>query len=307
MQKIFDYLKSYLSNNFDQYINAVCDELVNYYGNEYESEIRDRINETNFIFYVNPYSSNMIKFKKENPKNDYKIIKNAYNALKKEILLSKDNKPGILYNRFNRASVVTNSAVINNSTCYISMYDNGEARIERVIFIPVFLVDDASLIHEMIHACTSVPLYLYEGKYGKSLQTKDGLISSSHKGEEILEECITESEAQIIYSRLKEKGVSYIDRFYPSNKFNTIYNMFIPLMKKFYLKYQNEITNARITLDKEKLLAIIGKENYMEFIRLFKEYYDNCYDVSQVFFVSQMNNIVDKMGENDRILSLEKQ
>ena len=47
----YDEFKNYIISRFESFKEAAINELVLYYGKEYEDQIRSRINNTSFIFF----------------------------------------------------------------------------------------------------------------------------------------------------------------------------------------------------------------------------------------------------------------
>ena len=51
---LFSEIQKYIMDNFESYKNEVIKELINYYGEEYRDLIISRVEDTDFIFYINP-------------------------------------------------------------------------------------------------------------------------------------------------------------------------------------------------------------------------------------------------------------
>ena len=78
-------IHEYFEENFNNFLNSVCKELVSYYGEEYKDIITYRLYNTNFVFYVNeaePLFKSYIGFlDKGNLTDNYIIIKKQYKSI----------------------------------------------------------------------------------------------------------------------------------------------------------------------------------------------------------------------------------
>ena len=90
----------------------------------------------------------------------------------------------------------------------------------------------------------------------------------------VLEECVTETEAKIIYNRLRERNIESFIRDLDLSKYEhrCYYEHFIPLTIDFYNKHFNEITYARFTMNKNKLFESVDKQEYMNLINDINSY-----------------------------------
>lgn len=174
---------NYLKENFNDFKNYVINEMINLYGDEYKEEIIERLDIVNFIFYGNTSLCiplrNQSKYEKQNIIYTTKPFKYTYPT--KEFI---------------------KGLVDEISISYTTVYDYNDNSLNHFILFPLYS-SDKQLIHEMIHAVTSQPLGLTDkGKY----VSKTGLENTyCHNGESLLEETITEIEANIIYDSLRNK------------------------------------------------------------------------------------------------------
>lgn len=288
-------IKKHLESNFEMFKNIVVSEMIKYYGEEYKEEIISRINDTNFIFYINPKKRKLNKINRDKRKDNFDEIEENYKQVRKEI---KGNCE--LFNYQSKSSAASKKIVTDNETCFLYMYNNGEKRIEKTIFIQLYSTNDEGIIHEMIHAVMSSILKVEDTSYGRILKYKTGLITTNNKGEDLLEECMTQIEALMIYEAIKEKGISFIDEFYPNKNFECKYNLFIPSVAKFYKYFKDDLVDARISLNLGNLINKIGKENYCKLIQLLKEFHDNFFDCDRAIFHQLINRVIEDMNENKK-------
>ncbi len=90
-------IRNYLSNNIDIFKEIVCNEFINYFGNEYKNIIINRLNNTNYIFYMNTDLHSFFTFpsKSDYAKANYNKLKKEYELLKK--IINKNKFDNILY------------------------------------------------------------------------------------------------------------------------------------------------------------------------------------------------------------------
>ncbi len=290
-------IKEHIKTNFEAFKNAVISEMINYYGEEHKEEIVSRINDTNFVFYINPKKRKLIRINRDKRKDNFNEIEANYKKLRKEMKGDYE-----LLNYQNKKSPATNIIVKDNETCFLYMYNNGEKRTDRTIFIQLYSTNDEGIVHEMIHSVMSSALGEIETSSGKILKYKTGLITTNHKGEDLLEECMTQIEALIIYETIKAKGVSFIDEFYPNRNFECKYNLFIPSVAKFYRYFKDDLVDARMSLNLKDFINKIGIENYCKLIQLLKEFHDNFFDCDRGIFKELINRVIENMSDNQKLV-----
>jgi hypothetical protein len=283
-------------DNFESYKNEVIKELINYYGEEYRDLIISRVEDTDFIFYINPNFNDFLRYS-EKKKDNYKELKKVYYKLQREI--KKDHTgDGQIYSNKSRKSILYRSTTSENTIGFIYRYDNGENELKREIFLPLFYADDRAIIHEMIHSIMSSPLFLSENKNCKILEYKFGLCVLNDKGSDLLEECITEIEAREIRERLKSRNISFVDQYYLFEGYGCSYDYFIPYINSFYNLFKSDINDARITLNLRRLMCKVGKEDYSIFVLLLKDFYDTLDDCDKSFYKLYMEKYIDKMQKH---------
>ncbi len=293
----YQNIKEHIKTNFEAFKNAVISEMINYYGEEHKEEIVSRINDTNFVFYINPKKRRLRRINRDKRKDNFDEIEANYKKLRKEMKGESE-----LFNYKNRRSPATNIIVKDNETCFLYMYNNGEKRTDRTIFIQLYSTNDEGIVHEMIHSVMSSALGEIETSSGKILKYKTGLITTNHKGEDLLEECMTQIEALIIYETIKAKGVSFIDEFYPNRNFECKYNLFIPSVAKFYRYFKDDLVDARMSLNLKDFINKIGIENYCKLIQLLKEFHDNFFDCDRGIFKELINRVIEDMSDNQKLV-----
>ncbi len=295
-------VQNYCSNNFEKFKSIVCEELINYYGEEYRDLILSRINDTNFTFYINPKYNEFLTYNLKKKKN-YRSLKREYNRLQKEL----KNSDGIIYSSKKTNPALYLSTMYKNQTCFIYMCESGETKLLKEIFVPLFYASDESIIHEMIHSVMSSPLFLSVKLHGYALYYKFGIDSSNSIPGGLLEESFTEMDARIIARKLRERKVSLIDNFFLFDEEKCVYDNYILFIKRLYESFKDEINESRITLNNRRFIHDVGEENYAELINLLKNYYDNLYDCDKSFYKMIFDKCIDKMIErNDNKLVLRK-
>lgn len=322
LKEIQDYLKS----NFDNFKSLVCNEFINYYGEQYRDEITYRLNNTNFIFYINEFKpllgSIFDYFNKDNLKDRYVIIKdkykqitNYYKRVEKEIDINSDLKAYKMINKiiFDTSNTVYNDkdkkqrefeiddAIKEHEICYFPMYLEDSKTIEHAVVIPIFKANDCNLIHEMIHGIMSQDLLLKENN---TLYSKTGLAIGMNS-ETLLEECLTEIDAQSISKILKEKGIEFIEKFYPKKCHRCNYNTYIPFFREFYEYFKDDLIYSRITLNKSHLLEQIDRENYYYFMVSIADCHRNYFDRNEFnYYKIIFDEHINKMKDNYKVLKL---
>ena len=285
-------IRNYLSNNINDFKETVSEEFINYYGIEYKNEIISRLNDTNFVFYVNTNLRTFSSFpfyKINCSKNSYNDIKKEFKIVKKEIL--KNNYDNAIYSSDKRIFPLK-EIIDSNRTC-LDCYNEITNKIEKVIYVPLFNGHDESLIHEMIHSIMTSPL-CYTDIKGRKCVFKIGFTLCDSKMERLLEECLTEIDAKKIYKKVHNKYI-FLDKFYPLYKSECMYDKYIPFVIDFYNKYMVDINYSRFNLNKNHILSLIGKNNYDIFLSLINEYYSNSFPCGANYYINEVKKLVKKM------------
>lgn len=237
---------NHIKTNFEEFKNNVISEMINLYGEEYKNYIIERLNRVNFIFYGN--TSLTIPLYKQSKYEKQSIIYTTkpfkYSYPTKELIKKLANETSI---------------------SHTTVYDYNDEDLHYFILFPLYS-SDKQLIHEMIHAVTTDPIGITDnGKYISKVGIE---ITNGSASEALLEECITETEAKIIYNRLNKKNVESFIRDLDLNKFEhrCYYEHFIPLIIDFYNNHFNEITYSRFTMNKNKLFENVDKQEYMKLL-----------------------------------------
>lgn len=274
----------YLKTNFKNFRKKVINAMISYYGEEYRGLINKRLDETNFIFYGN------VKDDLVSPKQN--------RFLKKEIIYKTMDTDCATDYQIKRSFKDGNAS-------YITMYDFENEVLKKFVIFPIYL-DDETLIHEMIHAITNTTFARIKDNNKKYLDsyTKSGLITTKHQGEILLEETITEIEANRIYKILKSNGFKSFIREYDYTSEPCYYDNFFPIIDFFYETFFKDITYSRITTDKSSLLDKIDIHNYIDLIN-----YISCYEEELRFkrknkYYPLIENTVSKMENNYKVKKL---
>lgn len=332
LQEFDEYTKinEYLKNNFNKYLSLVCNELIDYYGKEYKDIITYRLYNTNFIFYVNEtkplFNSFSEFFDKSNLNDNYIIIKKQHKNISSLFKKLKNHEDNIndknddtevlqifnrkIYEKNNNKytekdnaerEIILSHLVKRNYICYLPIYLKEANTIEHNIITPLFIANDESLIHEIIHAVMNQDLLLINNE---EVYSKTGL-SVRKDAENLLEECITEIEAKRINKNLKDKGVELIDRYYPKKEFDCFYNRFIPFVEEFYNYFKDILIYSRITLNKSYLLEQIDRENYYDFMVNFAKCYRDYFDINDFYYFKDIfDKEIKKMKDSYLTLKL---
>lgn len=330
-KQLEDYKKiqEYLKDNFESFLSAVCEEFINYYGEEYRDIITYRLYNTNYVFYINELEPLMGTFgelsDKENLTENYKEIKSQYKSAAKlikkvqgycnrynekhknsKIFVSADRK---VYDTTKNTYDLIDKSIRENTLeylikgkdiCFVPIYLENSNIVEHDVVVPLFKINDEDLIHEMIHAAMFQDLYIKNNKLGY----KSGL-SIAKDSEELLEECITEIEANNISKRLKEKGISFIDKFFPKYTNSCFYDNFIPFVEDFYYSFKDALTYSRISLNKSYLLEQINRDNYYNFMVAFAECYREYFSKDDFYYYkNKIGEETKKMKDSYKVLKL---
>lgn len=328
-------IREYLQKNFEYFLDSACEEFIDYYGEKYKDIITYRLHNANYIFYVNEEEKLVDSldkvFDRGNFNERYKIIKKQHKqvtdylkGVKKHVdEFNSENENFEIVKIVNRkvydTSLDTYSDTdkaireqeINHlifkygSSCafFTPIYLEDSKKIEHDIVIPLFKADDGTLIHEMIHAIMSQDLLLINEN---EPYLKTGIsITVNRDSEELLEECITEIEATNISKGLQEKGVSFIDKFFPKYTHPCFYDHFIPFVKDFYYSFKDALTYARITLNKSYLLEQIDRNNYYDFMVAFTECFREYFSKDDFYYYKmKIDEEINKMKDSYKVLKL---
>ena len=328
-------IREYLQKNFEYFLDSACEEFIDYYGEKYKDIITYRLHNANYIFYVNEEEKLVDSldkvFDRGNFNERYKIIKKQHKqvtdylkGVKKHVdKFNSENQDFEIVKIVNRkvydTSLDTYSDTdkaireqeINHllfkygSSCafFTPIYLEDSKKIEHDIVIPLFKADDGTLIHEMIHAIMSQDLLLINEN---EPYLKTGIsITVNRDSEELLEECITEIEANNISKRLKEKDISFIDKFFPKYTHSCFYDTFIPFVIDFYDYFKDILTYSRITLNKSHLLEQIDRNNYYDFMVAFAECYREYFSKDDFYYYkAKIGEEIDKMKDSYKVLKL---
>ena len=248
---VFYNWSKHLKDNFESFKNSVINEMIDYYGEEYKKDINERLDRVNFVFYGNT-----------------KLGIPSYNQSKYEKMRIILPTKGLKYTPPARKDLKDLVKAISIS--HTTIYDPNDNSVNFFILFPLYS-SDKHLIHEMVHAITNTPLCLSEsGKY----YAKTGLEISDDNAELLLEESITEIDANIIYTRLKDKGTKSFVRELNSSihQHSCYYCNFIPQVIDFYINHFKEVNHARITLDKRSMFKTINKEEYDQLLESINNY-----------------------------------
>lgn len=275
----------YLKKNFNRFKNKVIEAMINYYGEEYKDIIIKRLDDTIFMFYGNVINGN--------------ISSKQSRRFKKEIIYkTKDT------NRFDNNASIKKVLKEGNAT-YLTFYDPETINIDKVILFPIYESDE-TLIHEMIHAVANEHFFTLKKNSKKDLEihSKNGLITSKDQGEILLEETITEIEANNIYNILKENGFKSFLIGFDYSSYPCYYDNFIPLVNDFYETFFNDITYSRFTPSKSTLINKIGIENYYDLVNYISCFEEEINSKRKDKYYTLIESIVSKMENSYKVKKL---
>lgn len=308
-----NYYEEFLRTGFFNNRNILLQSFIEYYGKEYEDILTSRFNDIEFVFYFNENNRNKLKEmgeKYENIKPNIRDLEVNYTNLKYE--LKNKNKYATESDRIRNRILysTTPTALLNddilknfNDTVFLNegicmkgiSFDDEYV---RYVFIPLFHANDACIIHEIIHALTSNVLAKLNGE---TIEKWGFVTKQDYYRDSYLEEAITELEASKINKIFVQKGGKFINETYPFKNFFATYLLLLPLINDFYEEFKEDIIFSRLTLNKNKILNLCGKDNYLNFTTAV----DECYQYfpkpsSEDFYdyVSISRSCVDKMKKN---------
>lgn len=259
----------------------LIESFVEYYGEKHRDEIVSRFNEITFVYFINwevfsdilkivsivkasvkkEYAikfkdfKDFLKYKKKtnNTFKDYFIGSSNMKIIKEEII---DGYPvkKILGEIFNKGNPNYNNVLLKNQFC-------------RLICLPILIVSEKDIIHEINHAITSYSIMINQTKMEfidkSGLQVFDKDIN--------IGELINERASLEIYEIFKRRGgnlseinLTTLENYYTRNLY---------LIDEFYNKFKEIIKESLITLNKNNLVQRVGKENYEELVNIVNKYY----------------------------------
>lgn len=305
-----------LNKRFSDNKEKLIESFIEYYGKEYEDRIRSIYDNTTIVYYIGQNITNLIN---SNNLSYFELTPQQIELFEMERKLSNHTltdgeKNEIRYVGSNKTDVFSNeelSAITNviinttNSNIPLKLLWTFNGRTNRFIFLPSYMWEDSSIIHEMNHHMTSDELLLIETENGNSHISISGLnidgYNSSNE-ERIIEELLNEMSTIEITEIFHKKGGTYLEENINKNiPEECDYRKNFYLVEKFYTYFKDVIKKTRISGNKNLLLQTCGKENYYKLVNLINKYYntgftpEKAHELDQVFeaMVSYHNNIID--------------
>ena len=282
-QKLKKKYEKLYNDTIEENKDILIESFVEYYGEQHRDEIISRFNEIVFVYFINwnnffNHSFSRLKnFYCENKQaiseseqemfqdfQDFFKYRSKANDVIKECFVGSSNKKVLkkaLFDNVFRNSLIK---VLNDKTpTYFDHFKKN--KMQRIICLPIFIFSKATIIHELNHALTDIPLIaLHNDIYKKS-----GF--ETIEEERIINELINESIALGILKIFERRGGDLSTLILAYNK--SIYEKNLYLIKKFYKEFKKIIKESYITLNKNNLVQSVGKENYKELVNMVNKYY----------------------------------
>lgn len=325
---LYEKLKSKYDKLIKDSLNSnkkiLIESFVEYYGEEYRNTIEKKLNDIDFVFYIN-WESIITTIKEyipnvENP-NKYEDFINFVNSkTKKESFFTKYFKSMTEKSSLPDNIVgTTNPSIFNipyikfvlpkfldSPSARCCCYTDESLNVNKVIFFAILCLSEKTIIHEINHAITNdIIAFNYNDEKIKERLFKSGLFTDvtgqSEKNENILEELINEKAALEITKIFKQKGGDFSSFCLNVPTLFCPYNMNLYLIDEFYDTFKEYIKIARISENKNVLIERIGKTNYENFIKLVNSCYTRQYsDLSIIEEIKKRNlpkikQIIDEM------------
>lgn len=145
-----------------------------------------------------------------------------------------------------------------NPICKSFLY---ESKTYRFICLPILLVSEKILIHEINHALTTFFLTKNMAKIGINVYDE----------EDVIDELLNERVSREVYEIFKKRGGDFSKIKLVT--FKDFYTKNLYLIDEFYNKFKDIIKETLITLNKNNLVERVGKKNYEELVKMVNKYY----------------------------------
>lgn len=244
--------------------SKLIEAFVIYYGEEYRTRVTNKINSIIFTWFRHSFLDDFY-YKYKNDLNNSKDIKYFLDYDINEIIGSTDDVS--LYKR-NIKDVLDGSKY--NLAANISLFN--ENSIIETINIPIFIVTDRVLIHEINHVVVRDNMFYIEENGDESLIRKDGLdVDTKYT---IFEEIINDLSARDITNIYHKLGGTIFDtKFKVCNDYEKLF----PIVEQFYYKYIDILKDVRISLNYNELFKYIDKNIYDKYVKF----------INKVFYVKR--------------------
>lgn len=302
----------------------MIESFVEYYGEGYRSIIQKRYNEITFVYYIDWECVNVVvdefipqaedkeryqdftRFLAEHRKKD-NLWKKVWrkNALQNDL---PDNFVGItnkeILNKREIKSKVLEAISIPQPSH--SSFGSSKHR-DQIVSFQILSLGPWSIIHEINHAITNDSLALLTDNNGFiGAIDKRGLsidVCLQNNGERIIEELLNEKASFEIAQIFKRKGGDF-SSFCFGIPFENSYVENFYLVNDFYEQFKTYIKVARISENKNGLIARVGREEYEQYVRLINENYS--VDLNEIIknkkvAMPLVKGLIEKMKTNEEI------
>lgn len=276
----------------------LIDSFVEYYGEEYRSIIESKYSEITFISFLDWERMHILlnQFGNEISSDEqYQDIRMFIKANKKENSFLKKwfskNDENRLPSYFIGS---TNPEILNIYNIKRSILDilanvkhpyNSNYSLEkdyRIIFLPIFTLNERAIIHEINHALVCEFMGRIVDAKGKVKKIyKSGMetsITAERGKEDILEELINDKASFEILSIFKRRGGD-LSSFCIMPPIPYAYEKNFYLVNDFYKLFKEYLKKARMTLNKNELIARVGEETYIKYTNLVRYSYHSNLDM----------------------------
>lgn len=249
----------------------LIESFVEYYGEKHRDEIVSMFNEIIFIYYINWEDFSKVEKNISIKDGDIAKVKDLKNFLKYRKKTNdsfKDSFIGSSKRNLLKDDFINNS-MIKERLIEIFNYGNPASYYGTLICLPVLMVNEKDIIHEINHALKFI--FIAFNLIKKEFIVKGGLYVSEE--ERKIEELINERASLEIFEIFKRRSgdmgaiqlITY-ELYYTRNLY---------LIDEFYNRFKEIIKESLITLNKNNLVQRVGKENYEELVNMVNKYYVN--------------------------------
>lgn len=292
MEEFSEYYNILISEN----INKIIKSFIKYFGNQYSDIIENKIKSIIFIWYKH-YLIN--RFYSEYKTND-KIREDLVILLKyknNEFIGSTKNIDE--YKNILKKLIDDNNNILATN---INIYKHNV--VKSFVLFPIIMCNDKNLIHEIEHSI----VYNMIKNDENNISFKSGLFLGKLE-DKIFEELINEKSAIDICNLFHNMGGNILEREVHINLCN-VYDNYLPLVEKFYIKYIDILKIVRISNNYDLLFDYVDRDVYNEYVKYVYQIYSKNEDKLSKYkfklddkYILTANKFVDMMelSENKQL------
>jgi len=298
--RIKSYNKKY-TEELEQSIKTIMPKLIeaftNIYGEEHKNYIESTLKSLKYIYFIpEKYLKLFNKYPNFVSNHNSYIIEYYIKYLKylnyKSQSIKDEDLSNYIFNNYITKSEISNEQlneynilynIIDDNPAYTFILDN--LKVQKVILLPLYIIDLKTIIHELNHALCIEPIGIYY----------NSIISPNLFSNVISEEIINDYIAQLVLEEYKSIGgiiPKNLNRFKIGNNYK--YNYYI-------INYLFEILSPLILeslISKRYNLFIktVGKKNYNHLCQLISILYKNGFNEAKyIEIIDLVNKIYDKV------------